>query len=361
MRRSNGVNIALVGCGAVSQLYYTPALKELERSEVLHVAALYDPSAPNLAKLHQSFPAATILKDPTEISSGQVDLAIVASPPQFHAPQSIQLLKTGVSVLCEKPMATSVREAEAMIKAAERSGALLAIGLFRRFFPATQAIHSILSLGVLGDITSFSFTEGHLFAWPVQSAAYFKKSTANGGILMDIGTHVLDLMLWWLGEPVEVLYEDDAMGGIEVNCRLQCHFANGATGAIRLSRDCVLPNRYVIQGTKGWLSWNVNEADGIQIGFADSQYALDARIHTRQSPLFSLGQPSYTFHQSFTSQICNIVAAVRGVEPVRIPGEQGIQSLRLIDTCYRERTLLCMPWLDEWEQVQARQLNNALR
>jgi len=359
---SDNVNIALVGCGAVSQLYYTPALQELEKNNLLHVKVLFDPSPDSVAQLQKNFPAASCLKDLAELSPQEIDLAIIASPPRFHAQQTIQLLKSGLSVLCEKPMAATVAEAETMIEAALTAPGLLAIGLFRRFFPATQTIHKILSLNLLGDVKSFYFSEGGYFQWPVQSPAYFKKTTAQGGVLLDIGVHLLDLMIWWLGNPTEVIYEDDAMGGIDVNCRLKCKFAQGFTGEVRLSRDCILPNRYAIHGTKGWLSWDVNDAsDKIQIGFKDSSFALDAQIHNvdTQNP-FTLGKPSFNFEQSFTSQLCNVIAAIDSKEPLMVPGEQAIQSLRIIESCYRHRILMPMPWLSESESMRAHQLSTQL-
>jgi predicted dehydrogenase len=179
---------------------------------------------------------------------------------------------------------------------------------------------------------------------------------------MDSGVHLLDLMIWWLGKPEEVIYEDDAMGGIDANCRLQCKFSQGFTGEMRLSRDCLVPNRYVIHGDKGWLSWDVNDAaDKIQMGFEDSSFALDAQIHNidSQNPL-SLGQPSFNFEQSFISQLCNVIAAMDGKEPLAVPGEEAIKSLRIIESCYRHRTLMPMPWLSDSESIRAHQLSTQL-
>jgi predicted dehydrogenase len=179
---------------------------------------------------------------------------------------------------------------------------------------------------------------------------------------MDIGVHVLDLVIWWLGYPEEIAYEDDAMGGIEVNCSIRCRFPHGMTGQIRLSRDCDLANRYVIQGTKGWLSWQVNEANQVQMGFADAPFGLSARadVLASEHPLPVLGTPGFNFEQSFTSQITNVIAAIRGSESLVVSGEQGIQSLRLIEACYRQRGLMLMPWMGERELVRARQLSESI-
>jgi predicted dehydrogenase len=355
------VNVALIGCGAVSQLYYAPALQELEKHNLLQVKALFDPSSPSVEQLQKYFPKASRLRDLTELLAETMDLAIIASPPRFHAEQTIQLLNQGISVLCEKPMAASVTEAEAMIDAASTAVGVLAIGHFRRFFPATQTIKQILSLNLLGEIKSFAFSEGGYFRWPIQSPAYFQKATAGGGVLLDIGIHVLDLLVWWFGEPSTLTYEDDAMGGIEVNCRLKAEFSAGFTGEIRLSRDCLLPNCYVIEGTKGWLRWEVNEADRVEIGLADSLHALNAHLHEVDGGTVpKLGRGSDNFEQSFIRQLCHLLNAIAGQESLLVPGSEGIRSLRLIDECYRHRSLMAISWLSASEFDRAQSLNSSL-
>jgi predicted dehydrogenase len=357
----NPTRIALVGCGAVSQQYYAPALEELERQQLVRVAALLDPEASNRRELQKRFPQAFCPADLGELSARAADLAIIASPPRFHSEQAVRLLRAGMSVLCEKPMATALAEAEAMVAAAADSPGLLAVGMFRRFFPVAQLIRQIIRQGLLGEIVSFSISEGGEFRWPVQSAAHFRRETSNGGVLIDIGVHVLDLMIWWFGYPGELMYEDDAMGGIEANCRIQCYFDSGASGEVRLSRDCELSNRYIITGTKGWVSCEANETDAVEIGVAGSPFGVKARLHdiVAQSPQPLLNGPSATFQRSFVGQIENVVAAMRGEQPLLVSGEEALPSLRLIAACYQQRSLLPMPWLGAAELARARELNGA--
>src|ERR1051325_4993700 len=166
MTVSKPLSVALLGCGAVSSLYYVPALQMLEKLGVIQVAALFDPNLANATLIHKSLPAAKLVQNLDELSSTSLDLAIVASPPQFHAPQTIQLLKSGVNVMCEKPMALTLAEGEAMVRVASESERLLAIGLVRRFMPAAQTIQTIVSQKLLGDVKSFYFSEGRVFRWP---------------------------------------------------------------------------------------------------------------------------------------------------------------------------------------------------
>jgi predicted dehydrogenase len=355
--------VALVGCGAVSRLYYAPSLQELEKVNLLQVKTLYDPHHENAAYLAQRFPRATRVRDLAQLGDLGLDLAIIASPPRYHAEQTIQLLRSGLSVLCEKPMAATVAEGEAMVQAAAAAKRLLAIGLHRRLFPAARAIREILALGTLGEVRSFSFSEGHYFRWPAQSASFFQKSIALGGVLIDIGVHVLDLIVWWFGQPVDVFYEDDALGGIEANCRIALKLARGCSGEVRLSRDWTLPNHYVIQCSEGWLGWSVNEANSLQIGLANTAFALTSQVHLQRTEnrVPGVGPPGYTFQQSFVEQLRNVVAAIQGTEQLVIPGEQGLPSLRLIEYCYRHRNLMPMGWLGDGEYIRAQQIGQGAR
>ncbi|MBC8120294.1 MAG: Gfo/Idh/MocA family oxidoreductase [Gemmatimonadaceae bacterium] len=350
------MKVAILGCGAVSELYYTPALQALKGQ--LEVGALLDPNSDRLAQLQKAFPAARPAYRVGELREQGIELVIVASPVRFHAEQAIQALESGISVLCEKPMAATTAEGEAMLRTARETDQILAVGLFRRFFPAARLIHQMLSDNLLGSVKSFHFTEGGVFSWPAQSASFFQKTSAQGGVLLDLGVHLLDLLLWWFGQPTQVFYEDDATGGLEANCRLLLAFPQGFKGEVRLSRDWSLSNRYLIECEKGWLSWQVGEADKVQMGLYGSDFALDARLHHQVSKgaLPELGLPADGYHRSFIRQLQNVAAAVRGTGEVLVSGEQGIASLRLIEQCYERRSLMPMPWLSGHEQAQATRL-----
>jgi predicted dehydrogenase len=342
--------LVLVGCGAITELYYAPALKEVSKLIPLEVVALFDPSIPRLAALQQSFPAAQVLSNFDELIGLSPDLAIVASPPHFHAVQSNALLTSGIHVLCEKPMASSVVEAESMITTASEAKRVLAIGLFRRFFPAIQSIQALLKGGVLGSPKAFVFSEGGPFNWPAASASFFQRQNSQGGVLLDLGVHVLDLVCWWFNDPVTFSYEDDAMGNLEANCRLALSFAGGLNGEVRLSRDTRIDNHYQIEFEHGHVTWSVGDANLLDVQLNGLPFHLHSELYENNSP-------AATYHQSFVKQLLNFAAAARGAEPVLIPGEEGIRSLRLIEQCYGTKQLMAMPWFSESESMHARQLS----
>lgn len=313
------LRVALVGCGAVVWNYYKDALQKLETENLLKVQILLDPSPLALGKLGKIFPLASSARDVSEISKAKADLAIVASPPSFHASQSVALLGSGVAVLCEKPMALTVAEAEAMVSAPQK-GALLFVSHPRRFLEPARKIKNSLSKGSLGNVTSFSFTEGVRFSWPAESDAFFKKASGGGGVFMDLGPHVLDLLFWWLGEPSEIVYEDDAMGGVEANAILRVRFKEGFKGSIILSRELDLSNRYEIRCERGVLTLDLSSMD-------------IARL--------------------IENQLRSVVSAVNGRENNCVSGHEALKTVRWIEHCYKTARLISMPWLDPEESTAA--------
>jgi predicted dehydrogenase len=351
-RHSTPLRIALIGCGAITEQYYAPALQEAGKHTSLEVTALFDPAQQRLDAVEPSFPRATPLTEFEALIAARPDLAIVASPPKFHAAQTIALLRAGVHVLCEKPLACTLDEANQMVAAAQTADRLLAVGLFRRFFPALQTIKALVAGGALGAPTSFHFAEGGAFNWPAASASFFQKQHSQGGVLLDLGVHLLDLSCWWFGAPASITYADDAMGNLEANSQLQLTFTSGLKGEVRLSRDTPCSNRYVIEFEQGKVVWHVGDANHLDVRFKDSPFPLTGELREQSA---EQDQAADSYHHSFVRQILNVVAAARGLEPLRVPAAEAISSLRLIEHCYANRQLIPMPWLSpaELERAQA--------
>ena len=166
---------------------------------------------------------------------------VVAAPVSSHRRLTSSAAGRGWHVLCEKPMAATNADCSEMIAACAAAGVKLAIGHYKRFFPASAALRELCGGGsALGELRRFAIAEGGRFTWPAVSPSFFEPSQTPGGVLLDLGVHVLDLLLWWLGEPTDFSYADDAMGGLEANARVTLRFG-AATGSVRLSRDWATP------------------------------------------------------------------------------------------------------------------------
>lgn len=350
------LRIAIVGCGALTELFYAPALTCLNKNQRLRVAALIDPNPVRVAAIAAHFPDSKRGSRLADIPP-DTDLAIVASPAGFHAEQTVELLGRGMHVLCEKPMARTAAECSAMIEAATRADRLLAVGHFKRFFPATRQIKELVETQAFGAVRGFRFVDGGKFGWPAQSRTLFERKSGGGGVLIDIGVHTLDLALWWFGEPAEISCADDAMGGVEANAWVSMTYADGVTGEVIVSRDWDTPNRYVIRFERGWVAWNPIDANHVELGWGD-KYALKAATHDLASSMLlpAAGREAATRHQAFMHEIENVVAAIRGTGRVGVTGEDGRRVMALIERCYAESTLIEMPWMSDTERERALEL-----
>lgn len=352
------VETVIVGCGAVSQFLYGPALQALEKTGVVKVSGLIDPITAHRAKLLASFPSAASYDNLTECPLARNTLVIIASPPKLHCAQSIYALERGATVLCEKPIASTSADGERMLEVAQRAGAVLAVGHFRRFFPASEMLKRIFETMPFGQLRRFSIQEGAKLAWGMSSPALFTRELTPGGVLYDSGIHVVDLLLWWLGAPCEFSYADDAMGGLEANCRIEMLYERAIRGTVRLSRDWATQNRYVFIFDAGTLVYDVGYANRLSLSFNGLPFVLRADLMRQEleSGDSSPRLPTRNAMQSFTEQLCNVLAAADGRQPLRVPGEEGVRSLRFIEDCYRRRTLMAMPWFTDEERRAADQL-----
>jgi predicted dehydrogenase len=341
------VPVIVAGCGAITKFFYASALGYLESRGIVRVAALCDPNESNRTAVHAMFPNSLSLARLEDAPLAVGAIVVVASPPKLHAPQTILALERGCAVLCEKPMAAGIPEAEAMAAAASRTGRPLAIGVYRRFFRGAQAIKDLIVNRTLGSVVSFEVEEGGPFRWEAASDSFFRREVTPGGVLYDTGVHTLDLLLWWFNEPASLEYRDDAVGGLEANCQLNLHYAAGFNGEVRLSRDWATKNLFRINFQKGSVAWNVGQAGSIALKLEGLGSVVAGELLPDRDNGFTLHRPGEGegSPQAFIRQLLDVVAAVRTGSPVHINASEGLRSLRLIEECYRQRKPLVQRWL----------------
>ncbi len=352
------IPVILVGCGAVGRFFYTPAIKILSEHGELYLQALVDPVKENIETLAKEFPESILADDISKVDISNENLVIIASPHRCHAPQSIYALEKGASVLCEKPMAASTFEAKAMIKAEQSSDGIMAVGLCRRFYPATLVIKNIIKKRILGSLKRFTIREGNASEWQAASDSFFNSATASGGVFFDVGVHVLDQLIMWLGEPVDFIYEDDAMDGLDINARVYLTYPGGVKGEIRLSKDWENENFHTFYFEKGIVRWAVGNANGLQISMHGQNMLLSGTLkdYSLISNDVIEGEIMRSDPQCFIEQLRNVTASMRGEESLRVPSREGIRSLHLIEKCYVQKRLIEMPWLTPQEVDEARRL-----
>ena len=331
------LNLAIVGCGAVTERLHLPTVAGMEN---ITVTLLVDRDRPRAEALASHYDVPQVAEDYRQVWD-KADAAIVALPHYLHAPVSVALLTHGVHVLVEKPMALSVSECDAMIEAAKHGQAVLAVGLMRRCLWAAQYTKKLLERGTLGRVEHFDIREGRVYNWPVASDFFFRKEKAGGGVLVDTGAHTLDLVLWWLGDVASLEYYDDGYGGVEANCELRLGMQSNARGMVELSRTRRLRNTAIIEGTKG----------KIEVGMDTNQFSLHLGDHptVMLSGMVRADDASNAEAQPPTALIrCQLDDWVKAIHNGGTPlasGEQGRQSVALIESCYEKRKQLEFPWV----------------
>lgn len=203
----NKLKFGIIGCGGIANGKHFPALAKL--SDKVEIVAFCDTVIKRAEKAAKEYGTADALV--TEdykalLAREDIDVIHVLTPNVSHSYITVDALEAGKHVMCEKPMAINYAEAKEMLDAAQRTGKKLTIGYQNRFRADSLATYDACSKGELGDIY---FAKAHAIrrkgvpTWGV----FPDKSKQGGGPLIDIGTHALDLTLWYMNnyKPKSVL------------------------------------------------------------------------------------------------------------------------------------------------------------
>ncbi len=336
-RTERPLAVAIAGCGAATRLYAAPALARLGARRVLSVSAIFDPDPAAAAAVRAILPGAAVAESFSSLLE-RADILLIASPPSAHAEQALAALEAGLHVFCEKPMAIASSDADRMVASAQRHERLLTVNFIRRQLPATRAIKALLEAESIGPLRSVEWFEGGPFDWPVASPDYFTRAQSGGGVLQDIGTHAFDLLTWWYGTPELLSYTDDAMGGVEANAEILLRCAE-AEVRMRLSRDWARPNRVAMTGACGAIEWPVNDPLTFTLDLPGTQGPCQVTAADAAGE-----EPDYIW--AYGAQVESFVEAIRSGRPPAVEASEGRDACALVESCYRSRHKIEMPWLN---------------
>lgn len=247
--------------------------------------------------------------------------AIVCTPPSTHPDVCIRLMEQGIHVLCEKPLAINTEAAVRMAETAERCHVVFSMGSKFRFVADVQKAREIVDSGILGDIILYENT----FAGFCDMSKRWNSQPAisGGGVLIDNGTHSVDILRFLLGNITELqVIEGRRIQNlaVEETASLFARTESGAMGNIDLSWSLnkVRADFISLYGSKGTLS----------VGWKESKYKL---ADQRDWTVFGNG---YDKVAAFGNQIKNFGGAICGTEELIITPADAIASVRVIETAY---------------------------
>ncbi len=195
---SKTVRIGIIGTGGIARAY-ARAYHAIPEVEVVGLCDIV-PGRAELFGEVQNFPEAQVFEDYRDmLDSLEMDAVSVSTPNLAHSFITIDCLKAGLHVLCEKPMSVTLEEAVDMAKAAKKAERILSIGFQPRYDPNMQTIRELVQSGVLGKIYYVETGGGRRRGIP--GGSFIKKDEAGFGAIADIGCYSLDMALNALGYP----------------------------------------------------------------------------------------------------------------------------------------------------------------
>jgi predicted dehydrogenase len=315
--RYKPVRFGIVGTGAIAQSYAL-AFESCALAEVVGVADLRQDAAASLAgKLKcESFASYSDLAD-----GAKLDAVLIATPPNTHPEICIDFLNRGIAVLCEKPLSIDVAGAARMVDAARSTGVKMTMASKFRFVEDVVRARHLVASGILGEVVMVE----NFFASRVDMSKRWNSdpTVSGGGVLIDNGTHSVDLIRYFVGAPKEIHAVEGKRSQnlpVEETVHVFLRSASGVLGTVDLSW-CInkeLESYLRIYGSEGTIS----------VGWKESKFLLSG---SRDWKVFGRG---YDKVQAFRSQIENFCKAIRGEEMLLLSLDEALASAHVIEAAY---------------------------
>ena len=326
------VGYCVIGLGRIAD-HFMRGVRESGTSQITGLVSGHREKAERLAAEY-GVPASSIYsyEDMDRMKENKAIQAVyVALPNSMHAEYTVRSAKAGKHVLCEKPMATSVKEAREMIAACEAAHVKLMIAYRLHYEPTTRRAIKLLRDGLVGQVQSIASANGFN-----ESAGEWRldKKLAGGGPLMDVGIYCLNATRYLTGEEpvkftavVSTIDKDGRFSSVEENTSWTTLFPSGIEATCTTTYGAQMPGFYKVYGAKGWLEVDNFGYDGLRLR-AEFRDAKDAVVkvdeaNTEKDP------------KQFVRQVDHFSGCVRTGKTPDTPGEEGLRDMEYMRDIYK--------------------------
>ena len=321
------VGWAIVGLGELSLGQLLPAFSQCKKSKPValvsghldkaqQVASLYGINQKNIYN-YQNYDA--IRNNP------EVDIIYIVLPNSMHAEYTIRGARAGKHIMCEKPMANTTQECQAMIDACRRANRKLMIAYRAQYEPYNQAAIQMVRSQRFGPTQMIVAEISQNMDDPNQWR--LKKALAGGGSLVDIGIYCLNATRYLTGEePVEIsamTYStpgDPRFREVEENINFMLRFPSGVLANCMSSYGANRVTRYRVFAADGW----------VELDPATAYSGIQMRVGHKDD----IEQPQLQEVNQFAKEIDHMSECVMANKQPMTPGEEGLRDIRLIQTIY---------------------------
>lgn len=329
------MRVGLIGAG-LQGWRRAPVLKQFPGTEVVIVATAHQETAERLANSI----GCQATTNWAEVVEKDLDAVLVCTPPHLHAPISIAAMKTGKHVLCEKPLARSLDEAEEIVKVAQENGVKLKCGFNHRHHPGIQQAREWFDKGIIGELNFLRCRYGICGRPGYEKEWRAKPEIAGGGHLMEQGIHAIDLFRWFLGEFTEVV------GFTATRFWDMAPLEDNAFALFRTEKGQVASLHSSLTQWKNLFSFEIFGQDGyILVDGLGGSYGTEKVTLGKRALLEPFKEETTEFRGGDRSWYEEWREFVTAIEEDREPlgnGRDGLEALRLVNAVYQSAANSCV-------------------
>lgn len=342
------LRVGLVGYGLAGSVFHAPLIAA---TEGLVLDTVTTGNAERRAQALAEFPGVRVATSADELwaRADELDLVVVASPNKTHVPIATAALKAGLPVVVDKPVAGTAAEARELAALAEERGLLLSVFQNRRWDNDFRTLRTLVEDGSLGPVQRF---ESRFERWRPRLKGGWRESGAPeeiGGLLYDLGSHVVDQALVLFGPAIQVYAESDVRrAGAEADddTFIALTHANGVRSHLYMSATAAqLGPRFRVLGERaGYVKYGLDPQEaalreGHRPGSTEpwgvEPEALWGRLGAGESPLSGGGDPVESLPGDYPAYYAAIAAALRGEAPNPVTAEQAAAALDVLEAARR--------------------------
>ena len=315
--------MGIIGCGNFMAAGH---IGNLLSSPEVEIVGLADPSGESIARMKERFPALQAAPEyadhPSLLAEAGPDAVEIATPHALHAAHIIDSFEAGCHVLVEKPLVISTEEAKNALDKRDEAGKVLLVSYQRRYDPNFRYVRQIVSSGVLGELEFVSAVMSQGWMDLARDKWRQNPEISGGGMLLDTGSHLLDLLLFATGLDLHKVtaYSSNLSAPVEINSSVSLEFAGGCLGSVAVIGHAV---------SSIYEAVNIFGAEGsirIEAGRVPGRSEVEISRQSYSDGLVELGELP-----DGSTPDANFIDAILGRDDVKSPGEAGLAVIRLTE------------------------------
>lgn len=342
------LRVGLVGYGLAGSVFHAPLIAATE-GLVLDTVVTSNEERRDQARAE--FPAVRFAASPDELwaRADELDLIVIASPNKTHVPLATAALKAGLPVVVDKPVAGTAAEARELAALAEERGLLLSVFQNRRWDNDFLTLRSLIADGELGEVQRF---ESRFERWRPQPKGGWRESgdpEEIGGLLYDLGSHVVDQALVLFGPAAQVYAESDVRrpgAAADDDTFLAITHTNGVRSHLYVSATTAQlgPRFRVLGSAAGYVKYGLDPQEAAlregarpsaQGPWGVEDEALWGRLGSGESPLTGGGAPVRTLPGDYPAYYAAVAGALRGKGENPVTALQAAAALDVLEAARR--------------------------